>query len=110
MTGNQPAGNEIQVHIELISWVNGLAGGPGSGSLEVTLQVPAGTTVRQVLKQYSAPHAKLREALWDENDREEIGPHLEVIVNNAILGVHHELGSPLADDDRVLLTGQFIGG
>jgi len=100
----------MEIRLEMISWVNSLAGGPGSGSMEVREEVPAGATVRDALKQYSARHPKLSASLWDEGDRNEIGPHLEVIVNDAILGVHHQLDSTLAEGDHIILAGQYIGG
>ena len=43
-------------------------------------------------------------------DHTELGEHIEVIVNDAVLGVTHELDSPLKDGDRITLLGQFMGG
>ena len=48
-------------------------------------------------------------ALWSP-DHTELGEHIEVIVNDAVLGVTHELDSPLKDGDRITLLGQFMGG
>lgn len=109
---SEPASQEgrITVHVDLISWVNQFVGGNGTGTTELTEQVRPGDTVRTVLKQLSGRHPKLREALWDENDRSQLGPHVEIIVNDAILGVSHELDSSLQDGDRITLTGQYIGG
>jgi hypothetical protein len=33
-----------------------------------------------------------------------------VLVNDAVLGVTHELDSPLKPGDRLTLLGQFMGG
>ncbi len=100
----------ITVQVELISWVNQFVDGSGTGS--VTLEEPAkpGDTVRTVLRQVADRYPKLKASLWDENDRTQIGPHIEIIVNDAILGVEHELDSSLQQGDRITLTGQYIGG
>jgi molybdopterin converting factor small subunit len=105
------AGNgTITVHVDLISWVNQFVDGSGTGTTEFHEQVRAGETVRTVLNQLSGRFPKLKAALWDENDRTQIGPHIEIIVNDAILGVAHELDSTVQDGDRIILAGQYIGG
>ncbi|MBI3076675.1 MAG: MoaD/ThiS family protein, partial [Deltaproteobacteria bacterium] len=40
----------------------------------------------------------------------ELGEHIEVLVNDAVLGVAHALDSPLQDGDRITLLGQYLGG
>ncbi|MDH4249477.1 MAG: hypothetical protein OEW39_16850, partial [Deltaproteobacteria bacterium] len=87
------SGKTITVVVELDSWVTALAEGPGTGALEFSLQLPLDTPVRGALKVLSARFPKLDQALWNEEQRQEMGSHLEVIVNNAILGVTHELES-----------------
>ena len=104
------AGPHIKVVVELDSWVTSLAEGPGTGALEFPLQLAPRATVREALKALSVRFPKLDQALWHEHNRQEIGPHLEVIVNNAILGIAHELETPLKDGDHIVLAGQYIGG
>jgi len=105
------AGNgTITVHVDLISWVNQFVGGSGTGSTEFHEAVRAGETVRAVLRRVSERFPQLKQSLWDENDRSQLGPHIEIIVNDAILGVSHELDSALRDGDRITLTGQYTGG
>jgi hypothetical protein len=65
--------------------------------------------VRTVLRRVSARFPELESALWEAN-RQDLGPHLEVLVNEASLGVTHELDSPLRGGERVTLLGQFMGG
>ncbi|HKI97235.1 MAG TPA: MoaD/ThiS family protein [bacterium] len=110
MTSAGPSNGTITVHVDLISWVNQFVDGPGTGTTELQEQVRAGDTVRTVLKQVSERFPKLKSSLWDENDRSQLGPHIEIIVNDAILGVSHELDSSVQDGDRITLTGQYIGG
>lgn len=100
----------ITVRVGLISWVNQLVGGNGAGTTEFSQQAPVDSTVYEVLDLLARRHPKLRATLWDEDDHSRIGPHIEVIVNDAILGVTHHLDTPLRDGDEILLTGQYIGG
>ena len=100
----------ITVRVDFISWVNQFVGGNGTGSTEFAEQVRPGDTVRTVLVQLSDRFPQLKAALWDENDRQQLGPHIEIIVNDAILGVAHELDSTVQDGDRITLAGQYIGG
>jgi len=97
------------VTIELVSWVNQFVGGTGSGSVELQAPAHPGETIRNLLHRVSESHPRLREALWDP-DTGELGPHIEIIVNEALLGIEHELDSPLRTGDRLTLIGQYIGG
>ena len=95
--------------IEVMSWVTRFVGGDGSGRREYAEPVVPGETVRTVLKRFSARHPELDRALWDAATGE-LGSHIEVLVNNAVLGVSHSLDSPLRPGDRISLVGQFMGG
>ena len=110
MATKTSSGATITVRVGLISWVNQLVGGNGTGTTEFSEQAPADSTVYEVLEQVAQRHPQLRSTLWDEDDRSKLGLHIEVIVNDAILGVTHHLDTPLRDGDEILLTGQYIGG
>ena len=97
------------VVVEAVSWVNRFLGGTGSGNMELEEMVQPGETVRGLLRRLCEVHPRLREALWDTSS-EELGAHIEIVVNDAILGIEHTLDSPLHPGDRVILMGQFIGG
>ena len=105
-----PAGEAFTVQVEAIAWVRTFLGGPASGAQIFDEQARAGDTVRSVLKRLSARFSELNEALWDRSAREEIGPHIEIIVNDTILGVQYTLDSPVGPGDQIVLTGQYIGG
>lgn len=105
-----PDGNRIAVRVELISWVNQFVGGSGSGSTEFDEDAAPGATVREVLWALAERYPQLKAALWDENDRTQIGTHVEIIVNDSILGVAHGLDSSLSNGDHIILTGQYVGG
>jgi len=98
-----------QATIEVMSWVTRFVGGDGSGRREYPEPVAPGETVRAVLKRFSARHPELDRALWDASTKD-LGPHIEVLVNDAVLGVSHALDSPVEPGDRITLVGQFMGG
>jgi hypothetical protein len=60
-----------------------------------------------VLRGLSARYAELHGALWYGD---ELGEHVEVLVNDAVLGIAHDLDSPLRPGDRITLLGQYMGG
>ncbi len=95
--------------IEVMSWVTRFVGGDGSGRREYPEPVGPGETVREVLKRFSARHPELDRALWEPSTGE-LGSHIEVMVNDAVLGVSHNLDSTLQPGDRISLVGQFMGG
>jgi molybdopterin converting factor small subunit len=103
-------GQPIRVRVEVLSWVNKYVGGPGAGEVTLSEEVKAGTTVRALLRQVTDRHPTLARALWDPGSAREIGDNIEVMVNNAVLGVSHDLDSELTDGDRITLLGQYMGG
>lgn len=104
--GSTPA---LSATVEVTTWVTKHVGGDGSGSKVFTEPFAPGETVRDVLRRCSARFPELDAALWSP-DHTELGEHIEVVVNDAVLGVTHELDSPLKNGDRITLLGQFMGG
>ena len=98
------------VSVEAIAWVRTFLDGPASGTQEFQETAKEGDTVRDVLKGLSARFPQLDNALWDENARNEIGTHIEVIVNDTIMGNDYTLESPVKPGYQIILTGQYIGG
>lgn len=101
----RPAGAAVEV--EVVSWVTKFTGGDGTGRQTFDEPLGAGATVRSVLRGLSARFPELHAALWHG---EEIGEHIEVLVNDAVLGVNHTLDSELRPGDRITLLGQYMGG
>jgi molybdopterin converting factor small subunit len=99
----------LTVTVEVTTWVTKHVGGDGSGSRFFTETLAPGETLRQVLRRFSGGHPELDAALWSP-DHAQLGEHLEVVVNDAVLGVTHELDTPLAGGERITLLGQFMGG
>lgn len=104
--GSTPA---LSVAVEVTTWVTKHVGGDGSGSKFFTEAFAPGETLRQVLRRFSGRFPELDAALWNP-DHTQLGEHLEVVVNDAVLGVTHELDTPLTGGERITLLGQFMGG
>lgn len=93
--------------VEVIGWVTKFVGGEGSGRCVFDEPRYAGATVRSVLRGLTSKFPELERALWHGG---ELGEHIEVLVNDAVLGIAHSLDSTLEDGDRIALIGQFMGG
>ena len=95
------------VAVEVVSWVTKFVGGDGTGRKVFAEPRPPGSTVRSVLEGLGARYPELAAALWEGA---ELGAHIEVLVNDAMLGVTHGLDSRVRAGDRIALLGQFVGG
>jgi molybdopterin converting factor small subunit len=98
-----------RAHIEVTTWVTKHAGGDGTGSKLFDEAISRGDTTRTVLRRFTARFPELDSALWSP-DHSELGSHIEVLVNDAVLGVAHDLDTPLIGGERITLLGQFMGG
>jgi len=98
-----------QVEIEVVAWVTKFVGGDGSNRKVYREPLQAGDTVRTVLRRLSRGFPALHKALWDP-DTGDLGEHIEVLVNDAVLGITHDLDSAVQDGDTFALIGQYLGG
>lgn len=110
MSGAPVAARPVAVQVEVLSWVNRLVGGPGTGVVTLEERLDGGATVRTVLRRVSERFPELGRALWDPGRPRELGDNIEVLVNNAVLGVTHDLDSEVLDGERITLLGQYMGG
>ncbi len=99
----------VHVTIEAVAWVTQFVGGDGTRRKIFDETVGPGATVRSVLRRLSDRFPKLQQVLWDRPGGE-LGEHIEVLVNDAVLGLTHILDSPVKDGDRITLLGQYTGG
>ena len=95
------------VPVEVVGWPTKFVGGDGSTRRLFEEPLADGATVRSVLRSLSARFPELQAALWHGQD---LGEHIEILVNDAVLGIDHDLDSRLAPGDRVALLAQFMGG
>jgi|RhiMethySRZTD1v2_1073278.scaffolds.fasta_scaffold4011890_1 molybdopterin converting factor small subunit len=107
--GQSKAVGALPVTVEVTTWVTKHVGGDGGGSRVFEEPYADGDTVRTVLRRFSRRFPELDDALWNPT-RTELGESIEVVVNDAVLGVHHQLDSPLEGGERITLLGQFMGG
>jgi molybdopterin converting factor small subunit len=96
-----------KVEVEVASWITRFVGGDGTGRRLFDEPLTPASTVRSALEGLTARYPELKAALWEGR---ELGEHIEVLVNDAVLGVSHSLDSPLKPGDRITLLGQFMGG
>jgi molybdopterin converting factor small subunit len=101
--------NGLTATIEVTTWVSKYVGGDGAGSRFFEEPFNKGETVGDVLRRYSARYPELDAALWVPG-RAALGEHIEVLVNEAVLGVAYDLATPLAGGEHITLLGQFMGG
>ena len=101
------AGTTATVPVEVVAWVTKFVGGNGSQRRVFDEPVGPDATVRSVLRGLTARFPELHHALWDGG---EFGPHGEVLVNDAVLGVSHEIDSPVKPGDSIALVGAYLGG
>jgi molybdopterin converting factor small subunit len=98
-----------QVEIEVVAWVTKFVGGDGSSRQVYHESIYPDDTVRTVLRRLSKRFPELHKALWDTQSGD-LGEHIEVLVNDAVLGMHHTLDSPTQAGDTIALIGQYLGG
>jgi molybdopterin converting factor small subunit len=101
--------SQARATVEVTTWVTKYVGGDGAGTCLFEEPLEPGETVREVLRRYSSKFPELDAALWDRPGNA-LGPHIEVLVDDAVLGVTHDLDSPLRGGERITLLGQFMGG
>ncbi len=104
-----PKSEMRSVTIEAVAWVTQFVGGDGTRRKLFEEAVAPGATVRSVLHQVSDRFPRLDEALW-QRPGGALAEHIEVLVNDAVLGIHHNLDSPVQPGDRITLIGQYTGG
>ena len=102
-----PIATAGQVEIEAVAWITKFVGGDGSSRKVYRLR--DGDTVRKVLRRLSGRFPELHKALWDAHTGD-LGEHIEVLINDAVLDITHTLDSPLHDGDKIALIGQYLGG
>lgn len=95
------------VPVEIVGWPTKFVGGDGSTRRLFEEPLTDGATLRSILRGLSARFPELEAALWHG---QELGEHIEILVNDAVLGIDHDLDSRMAPGDRVALLAQFMGG
>ncbi|MED5578931.1 MAG: MoaD/ThiS family protein [Nitrospinota bacterium] len=100
---------DASVKVELVAWANTFVGGDGSSRKVFEEPIVEGATVFSVLKGLSTRYKALDDALWDRGSSE-LAEHIEIVVNDALLGIEHNLNSKVKNGDLIMLMGQYLGG
>ena len=95
------------VPVEIVGWPTRFVGGDGATRRLFEEPLGDGATVRTVLRGLSGRFPELDAALWHGPN---LGEHIEILVNDAVLGIDHDIDSRLAPGDRIALLAQFMGG
>jgi len=95
------------VPVEIVGWPTRFVGGDGATRALFEEPLPDGATLRSVLRGLSGRFPDLESALWHGPN---LGEHIEVLVNDAVLGVTHDLETPVEGGEHVTLLGQYMGG
>ena len=106
---HNPQSEILHVSVEAVAWVTQFVGGDGTRRKIFDEAVPPGATVRSILADLSDRFPRLREVLWERSGGD-LGEHIEVLVNDAVLGLSHTLDSEVREGDRITLLGQYTGG
>jgi molybdopterin converting factor small subunit len=97
------------VTIEVLGWVTQFVGGSGSGRSLIRRPVSAASTVRSVLLQLTEIYPELGPVLWDSR-AENLAGHVQILVNDRVLGITHGLDTLIGGGDRMTFLAQYSGG
>jgi len=104
-----PKSEIAHVMVEAVAWVTQFVGGDGTRRKVFEEAVAPGATVRSVLTGLSDRLPRLQDVLW-QRPGGDLAEHIEVLVNDAVLGLSHTLDSEVREGDRITLLGQYTGG
>ena len=97
------------VTVELMPWLPRLVGLDEGRTARLEVEHRAGETVGRFLARLSAEYPQLGADLWDA-ERGTLRMPIEVAINGSVLGINHQLDSPLQPGDHILLLPQYQGG
>jgi len=98
-----------QVRIEVFAWLTRYVGGNGGGRMFFTEEFAAGESLQTVVRRMTRRYPDLYHVLWDVENGQ-LGASVEIIVNDAFLGIDHTLSSKVKDGDMITLLPAWDGG
>ena len=101
--------NATRVRVELLPPLGELVGRGPSRRAKLDVDFVDGETVLDFLLRLGELYPDLHSQLWDD-ERRELRQPIEIAVNGAVLGIHHQLDSALHSGDDILLVPQYQGG
>ena len=97
------------VRIEVFAWLTRYVGGDGGGRMYFTEEFEAGETLLMVVRRLTRRFPDLDHVLWDVESGQ-VGASVEIIVNDAFMGIAHTLNSEVKDGDMITLLPAWDGG
>lgn len=107
-TAGGPATGAAVVTVEAVSWVTRFVGGDGTSRILLTETLRPGDTPLTVLRRVSNRFPQLDQLLWDAGGA--MAEHVQVMLNNILVGPDEIAQHALAPGDTVTLLGQYMGG
>jgi hypothetical protein len=103
------AANAAVVTVEAVSWMTRFVGGDGTSRILLTETMQPGDTPLTVLRRISRRFPELDQMLWDSSSRA-MAEHVQVMLNNVLVGPNEVSQHVLAPGDTITLLGQYMGG
>ncbi len=101
--------NATQVRVELLPPLGELVGRGSNRRAKLDVEFEDGKTVLDFVLRLGSLYPELGAQLWDD-ERRELRQPIEIAVNGAVLGIHHQLDTALHPGDAILLVPQYQGG
>ena len=99
----------LQVKIEVSAWLTRYVGGSGGGRIYFTEEFTLGDSMQTVVRRFTKRFPDLDHLLWD-TESGQLSAFVEIIVNDAFLGISHTLDSEVKDGDMITLLPAWDGG
>ena len=96
------------VTVEAVSWVTRFTGGDGTGRLLFPEPLRPGDTPLTVLRRVGDRLPELAAVLWGEGGA--LTEHVQLMLNDALIGPDEAAATVLEPGDVVSLLGQYMGG
>ena len=97
------------VSIEVFAWLTRYVGGMGGGRMFFTEEFATGDDIKTVVRKLTRRFPDLDQILWD-SESGQIGASVEIIINDAFLGITHTITSEVRDGDMITLLPAWDGG
>ncbi|MFH0769193.1 MAG: MoaD/ThiS family protein [Chloroflexota bacterium] len=98
-----------KISLEVRPWLSDVLGAKSPEPLVMQREVPAGTTIGDVLRKLTAEHQAFGEVLFDSQTRQLRG-NICLVINGQLLRPPTELDASLKDGDTIMLLPFLDGG
>ena len=100
--GNMAGEVEHKIQIEVLGWLTSYVGGDGGGIKYLEAEFSRGETLRAAVFRLSLRYPALHQRMWDSKSGQ-VGPNLDILLNDAYLGITRSLDSEIQDGDKITM-------